>query len=383
MEKTGKQENRRIESRYGGVRTKETMMAKIRRILAATAVLVMSFGLTACSSGDQREGPTGAQHPSTGSSSSEAEPLVQGLDAPWSIAFLNNTALISERDSGKILEFSGSGGTREVGSIADAAASGEGGLLGIAIREGYLYAYMTTGQDNRIVRYRLNGQDSSLSLGQSETILSGIPSASYHDGGRIAFGPDGMLYATTGDAGNRANAQDRESLAGKILRLSPDGGIPPDNPFPNSLVYSYGHRNPQGLAWDAQGTLYSSEFGQDTWDELNVITAGGNYGWPTVEGIGNREGFVDPVQQWRPSDASPSGMTIVNGTIYIANLRGESLRAVPINDLSSSTNMFQGEYGRLRDMVQAPDGALWILTNNTDGRGDPGQHDDQIIRVNI
>jgi glucose/arabinose dehydrogenase len=383
MEKTGKQENRWIESRYGGVRTKETMMAKIRRILAATAVLVMSFGLAACSSGNRGADPTGVQRSSTGSTSSEAKSLVQGLDAPWSIAFLNNTALISERDSGKILEFSGSGGTREVGSIADAAASGEGGLLGIAIREGYLYAYMTTGQDNRIVRYRLNGQDSSLSLGQSETILSGIPSASYHDGGRIAFGPDGMLYATTGDAGNRANAQNRESLAGKILRLSPDGGIPQDNPFPNSPVYSYGHRNPQGLAWDAQGTLYSSEFGQDTWDELNVITAGGNYGWPTVEGIANREGFVDPVQQWRPSDASPSGMTIVNGTIYIANLRGESLRAVPINDLPSSTKMFQGEYGRLRDVVQAPDGALWILTNNTDGRGDPGQHDDQIIRVNI
>ncbi|MDN6522120.1 MAG: PQQ-dependent sugar dehydrogenase [Bifidobacterium crudilactis] len=359
------------------------MMAKIRRILAATAVLVMSFGLAACSSGNRGADPTGVQRSSTGSTSSEAKSLVQGLDAPWSIAFLNNTALISERDSGKILEFSGSGGTREVGSIADAAASGEGGLLGIAIREGYLYAYMTTGQDNRIVRYRLNGQDTSLTLGQSETILTGIPSASYHDGGRIAFGPDGMLYATTGDAGNRANAQNRESLAGKILRLSPDGGIPQDNPFPNSPVYSYGHRNPQGLAWDAQGTLYSSEFGQDTWDELNVITAGGNYGWPTVEGIANREGFVDPVQQWRPSDASPSGMTIVNGTIYIANLRGESLRAVPINDLPSSTKMFQGEYGRLRDVVQAPDGALWILTNNTDGRGDPGQHDDQIIRVNI
>jgi glucose/arabinose dehydrogenase len=359
------------------------MMSKARRILAAIGVLVMSLALVACSSGNSGEDTANTQQSSTSTASSDTASLVQGLDAPWSIAFLNNTALISERDSGKILEFAGSGEAREVGNIADASASGEGGLLGIAIHEGYLYAYMTTDQDNRILRYQLNGQDSSLSLGQSETIFSGIPSASYHDGGRIAFGPDGMLYATTGDAGNRNNAQDLESLAGKILRLSPDGSIPQDNPFPNSPVYSYGHRNPQGLAWDDKGTLYSSEFGQDTWDELNVITAGGNYGWPTVEGIGQREGFVDPVQQWHPSDASPSGMTIVNGTIYIANLRGESLRSVSVNDLSNSTNMFQGEYGRLRDVVQSPDGMLWILTNNTDGRGDPGQHDDQIIRVNI
>jgi glucose/arabinose dehydrogenase len=201
----------------------------------------------------------------------------------------------------------------------------------------------------------------------------------------IAFGPDGMLYATAGDAGNSASAQDPASLGGKILRVTPDGEIPADNPFPGSPVYSLGHRNPQGIAWSADGTMYASELGQNTWDELNVVETGGNYGWPDVEGIAGEDGFIDPVQQWEPAD-SPSGIAVMGAghageTIYIANLRGQRLREVPVDDLTSSTERFVGEHGRLRDAVAAPDGTLWILTNNTGGRGEPGPEDDRILSL--
>jgi glucose/arabinose dehydrogenase len=192
-----------------------------------------------------------------------------------------------------------------------------------------------------------------------------------------------MLYVTTGDAGERDSAQDRGSLAGKILRMTPEGTAPAGNPFPGSLVYSSGHRNPQGLAWAEDGTMFATEFGQNTWDELNIIKPGANYGWPTVEGIADRDGFEDPVQQWQPSAASPSGMARSGGTLFIANLRGQVLRAVPVADPSTSTEHFVREYGRLRDVTVAPDGRLWFLTNNTDGRGSPRQGDDRILAVQL
>jgi glucose/arabinose dehydrogenase len=202
--------------------------------------------------------------------------VASGLESPWSIAFHDETALLSERDSGRIVELDADGASREVGTVEGVTPMGEGGLLGIAVHEGFVYAYFTAGDENRLERYRLTGEADSLGLGEPETILDGIASASYHDGGRIAFGPDGMLYVTVGDAGNRAAAQDRGSLSGQILRLTPDGEVPEDNPFDGSSVYSWGHRNPQGLAWAEDGTMYASEFGQDTWDELNVIEPGRN-----------------------------------------------------------------------------------------------------------
>lgn len=307
--------------------------------------------------------------------------IAADLDVPWSVAFHESAALVSERDSARILEIGDDGAVREVGTIADAEPRGEGGLLGIAVHDEHLYAYLTAAQENRIDRYELTGRPGALGLGTSETIFAGIDAGTNHNGGRIAFGADGMLYVTAGDAGNRDAAQDLESLSGKILRIAPDGSVPDDNPFGESAVYSYGHRNPQGLAWDEGGALYASEFGQDTWDELNVIEPGGNYGWPDAEGTADRPGLIDPVQQWAPTDASPSGMAVVDGTVFIANLRGERLREVPLDDLAASTERFVGEYGRLRDVVVAPDGALWIITNNTDGRGDPRDGDDRIIRV--
>jgi glucose/arabinose dehydrogenase len=163
--------------------------------------------------------------------------------------------------------------------------------------------------------------------------------------------------------------------------MEPDGGIPEDNPFPESLVYSYGHRNPQGLTWTEDGTMFATEFGQNTWDELNIITPGTNYGWPAVEGIADTEAFTDPVQQWEPRAASPSGMTFLDGTLYIANLRGEVLRAVPAAEPTSSTDYYPGEYGRIRDIVAGPDGNLWMLTSNTDGRGEPSEKDDRLLHL--
>lgn len=325
---------------------------------------------------------------SSGSSPGSSAPIpvetvdvATDLQAPWSVAFHGSTALISERDTARILEVTADGGTRTVTEIRDAQPGGEGGLLGLAVQEDFLYTYYTTAGDNRIVRFPLTGEPGALSTGDPKVILDSIPSASTHNGGRIAFGPDGMLYATTGDVNERDNAQDDTSLAGKILRITPEGAIPVDNPVPGSPVYSMGHRNPQGIAWDADGTMYSSEFGQSTWDELNIITPGGNYGWPVVEGIANRDGFIDPVQQWRPAEASPSGMTIAGESIFIANLRGQSLRQIPLAAPDTSRVLLDGEFGRLRDVVTAPDGTLLVLTNNTDGRGSPTPGDDRILRI--
>lgn len=323
-----------------------------------------------------------APQPETDTLPTGAAPVVvaQNLDVPWSVAFHDGIPLVSERDSARILELGEDGTSRELVVIDGVQPSGEGGLLGIAVHDDHLYSYFTSTDDNRIVRFPLSGAAGSLSVGDPQTLLDGIPAAGNHNGGRIAFGPDGMLYATAGDAGDRPAAQDLDSLAGKILRMSPDGDVPDDNPFPGSYVYSYGHRNPQGIAWGPDGTMYASEFGQDSWDELNVVEAGGNYGWPEVEGIAEDDRYTDPVQQWAPADASPSGIVIAGDSIYIANLRGERLREIPLDDLPASAEHWVGEYGRLRDVVVSPDGVLWVLTNNTDGRGSPRQGDDRILR---
>ncbi|MEK0153419.1 PQQ-dependent sugar dehydrogenase [Arthrobacter oryzae] len=328
--------------------------------------------------------PSAGATPSAGNATPTGTPqaVATGLEAPWSVVFRNGTPLVSERDNGRILELSPDGTSRTVGDIPGVAGTGEGGLLGLAVdRQGRLYVYSTGTDGNRLQRFDVTGEPGSLALGQPETLLDGIASASYHDGGRIAFGPDGMLYVAIGDAGRRDSSQNLDSLNGKILRMTPDGDAPDDNPFPGSLVYSYGHRNPQGLAWADDGTMFATEFGQNTWDELNIITPGANYGWPAAEGIANAEGFTDPVQQWEPAAASPSGMTHIDGTLFIANLRGQVLRAVPADNPSTSTTYYTREYGRIRDVTKSPDGKLWFVTNNTDGRGTPGPEDDRILSV--
>lgn len=305
--------------------------------------------------------------------------VASGFTTPWSVAFVGEAALVSERDTGEVLEIVGDG-TRVVGEVPDVAPRGEGGLLGIAHADGYLYAYATTADGNRVMRFPLDGTPGAFTLGAAQTVIDGIPSAGTHNGGRIAFGPDGMLYVTAGDAADPARAQDPESLGGKILRVTPTGEVPADNPFPGSPVWSLGHRNPQGIGWDADGTMWASEFGQDTWDELNVIEAGANYGWPEVEGVSGDDRFVDPVQQWTPADASPSGLAVVEGSVVIANLRGQRLRVVPTADPSAAREFFVGEFGRLRDAVLAPDGSLWFVTSDTDRAGGS---DDAILRVSL
>ncbi|MBH0008397.1 sorbosone dehydrogenase family protein [Salinibacterium sp. SWN1162] len=313
------------------------------------------------------------------------ETIVTGLEAPWSMVRLESgSTLISERDTRLVKELTADGELREVGVIGDAAPNGEGGLLGLATLDGTtLYAYLTTATDNRILRFDLTGAAGSYTLGASTEILTDVQKSRVHNGGRIAFGPDGMLYATVGDASEPELAQDPNSLNGKILRMTPDGAVPADNPFPDSLVYSLGHRNPQGLAWDADGQLWASEFGQDTWDELNIITAGANYGWPTVEGGSDDDRFTQPATQWATDDASPSGLTYVQGTFFMAGLGGERLWEIYPIDTSSPEESFVDTFGRIRDVTPGPDGSLWMLTNNTDGRGDPREGDDRIVQVEL
>ncbi|TFC91812.1 MULTISPECIES: PQQ-dependent sugar dehydrogenase [Cryobacterium] len=319
--------------------------------------------------------------------------IASGLNAPWSILhFPNEGTLISERDTTLVRELLPDGALRDAGRVAEARPGGEGGLLGLAALPdpaapggtGWVYAYLTGADDNRIVRMPLFGSAGSHTLGDAEPVLDAIPKAGNHNGGRLAFGPDDLLYATAGDAGDSGNAQDPASLGGKILRMTPTGAVPDDNPF-GTLVYSSGHRNPQGIAWDSTGQLWASEFGQNTWDELNRITAGGNYGWPVVEGMQGTDadpGFIDPVQQWPTSEASPSGLAIVNDTIFMAALRGERLwRFHP--STGEVDDWFVNSFGRLRDVVPGPDGTLWFVSNNTDGRGTPSPGDDRLYQVAV
>ena len=328
--------------------------------------------------------------------------IATGLAAPWSILRVpGGGVLVSERDTANIVEIDASARpgattgdasapTRLVTHLADVAPGGEGGLLGLAWRAGdggqrpdQVYAYLTAANDNRIVRMPLTGNAGALMLGAPEPVFSGIPKASNHNGGRIAFGPDGMLYVTAGDAGRREAAQDPASLAGKILRLTPDGAAAPGNPF-GTAAWSIGHRNPQGLVWDATGRLWAAEFGQNTWDELNRIERGANYGWPVVEGLAGDPRFTDPVVQWPTSEASPSGLTVVGDTLALAALRGERVwTAYPATGDAPPTVQpwFVGEFGRIRDVVPGPDGELWFVTNNTDGRGTPAEGDDRLLAV--
>lgn len=305
--------------------------------------------------------------------------LVEGLENPWGLDFLpDGTALVTERNRARIVAIDPNLSVTPVRELPQVVARGEGGLLGLAVSPNYaqdrwIYTYYTAADDNRISRWRL-GETTE------EVIFSGIPKSGNHNGGRIKFGPDGMLYAGTGDAGDRGRAQDRDFLGGKILRLTPDGQPAPGNPVEGSPVYSLGHRNVQGLAWDSAGHLFASEFGQNRYDELNRIEPNGNYGWPLEEGMGDDRRYVNPVATWSTSDASPSGIAILDDRVWIACLRGEKLYRIG-TDGQGAQALLADTYGRLRDVVVAPDGSLWILTSNRDGRGTPAGNDDRIIRL--
>ena len=318
--------------------------------------------------------------------------LQTGLSVPWGLAFLpDGSALLSERDTMTLQHVSSDGHTiTTVGVVPGVVPNGEAGLLGLAVPTDYaahpaVLAYYTAAEDNRVVRLGLSTAGGKLALtGEATPLVTGIRKAGNHDGGRLVVGPDGYLYVGVGDAAVPGAAQDTSSLNGKILRVTMEGKPAPGNPF-GTAVYSYGHRNPQGLAFDEAGRLFAVEFGQNTYDEVNLITAGGNYGWPTVEGDGGSgQGFTDPLVTWATGDASPSGDAIAGGSIWVAALRGERLWQVPLDGTGGTGTpvpLFSGDHGRLRTVVRAPDGALWVTTSNRDGRGTPGADDDQLLRV--
>ena len=326
-----------------------------------------------------------ASSPTPSAVQSRGEPrareIVADLVTPWGLVTLEDGSfLISERDTGKILRVRNDS-TSLVRTIDEASPAGEGGLLGLAVTkdEKTVFAYYTAANDNRIVSMSWDGRD----LGAPKVILRGIPKGFIHNGGRMVIGPDDYLYVGTGESGEGSLAQDKDSLGGKILRLRVDGRPAPGNPFDNE-VFSYGHRNVQGLAFDAEGRLWASEFGQQTWDELNLIREGANYGWPEVEGSGKVKGMTNPKVVWRTRDASPSGLAYWQGELWMAGLRGERLWEIPLDGSSTRDPIahFRGDYGRLRTVVVAHDGSSLVLSNsNTDGRGDPSPDDDRLFRI--
>ncbi|SHG55336.1 PQQ-dependent sugar dehydrogenase [Streptoalloteichus hindustanus] len=352
----------------------------IRRSVVGVALALLPCAVALCAA------PAATAAPPPPAGRNEERTLAGGLVVPWGIAFLpDGTALVTERGTGRVLRVSGSG-TTEAQKIQDAVAYGtDGGLLGIAVSpdyasDGWVFVYYTTNEDNRIARFRLGEQP--------EPVVTGISRHLYRNGGQLAFGPDGMLYAGVGDAYGYQVAQDRNSLNGKILRMTKDGQPAPGNPFPGSLVYSLGHRNVQGLTWDREGNLYAGDIGESNWDEVNRIQAGGNYGWPVCEGYcENGEGHLDPVIVMRPEEGVPSGLAYRDGYLYISTLRGESLMQAPIapgDERTSAYHMMTARNGRLRAAAVAPDGTLWVTTSNRDNRSSTlADDDDRVISMDV
>ncbi len=320
-----------------------------------------------------------------------------GWTIPWGTYWMpdGSSALVTERDdkvaSGqfRVYKVTPSGARTLVGTVPNVMTTdGEGGLLGVAVDPNwasnhYVYFMHTASEGNRIVRMTYNGT----SLSGYKILVQGIKKNRYHNGGRLAFGPDGYLYASTGDAETSSLAQDKTSLNGKILRMKTDGTPAPGNPF-GTLVYSYGHRNPQGLAFDRSGRLWEAEFGNSKYDELNLIKPGANYGWPTCEGTCSVSGMTNPKYEWPVNQASPSGIAIVRNVVYMAALRGERLWRIPINgdteSVGTATAYYVGTYGRLRTVTKVP-GAdqLWLSTTNCDNNGGAANGSDKIFRVSI
>jgi glucose/arabinose dehydrogenase len=337
------------------------------------------------------------------------EVWIENLQIPWSLIFLpDGRALVSERPgnirlikAGKILE--------KPYARIEVAHTGEGGLMGLALhpsfpKEPYIYAMHTYRKGdkllNRVIRLKDNGDTGSF----DKVIIEGIPGGKFHNGGRIAFGPDGMLYITAGETFNSELAQDLKLLGGKILRITPEGQIPDDNPFKGSPVYSYGHRNPQGICWQpGTNKLFESEhgpsgeFGHFAHDEINIITKGGNYGWPEVIGAPGSKPYIDPIIVWKKT-TPPSGITFykgrllkhLEGDLFVTTLKSEALIRIRLEGKDNrvtrierwfSSDYSKGKYGRIRDVVEGTDGALYFLTNNTDGRGTPRPGDDRIYRI--
>lgn len=367
-----------------------------RRRVILGGVAVGAAWLAGCGGDDSRPAPSAstAPSPSPTPSATQAAPtaidpqldgtIASGLNVPWAIVFLaDGTALVTQRDDASIVRVSPDGQVTKVGDVPGVAPGGEGGLQGLAVAPGdesALYAYLTGPQDNRVVRLEFDGDR----IGAAEPIVTGLRKAFNHQGGALTFDADGHLFVAVGDAADSGTAQDRGSRNGKILRIDTQGRPVPGNPFDDE-VWSWGHRNVEGLAWDPQGRLWATEFGDQATDELNLIVKGGNYGWPEVEGDGGDDRFVRPAATWSTDEASPAGLAISGDRAFVAALRGERLWQVPLRGESAGRprDFLTRELGRLRSVALAPDGSLWVGTSNTDGRGDPGRDDDRIVRVVI
>jgi glucose/arabinose dehydrogenase len=373
-----------------------------RAVVVLLLVVLAGCGGTSSGNGPFRTGSHGPNptvaHPHTATATpsttstrpAHPRPRVVGtiarhLDVPWGIAFLpDRSALVTERDSGDVLHLVGRKVTR-VGHVdVTHTEGGEDGLLGIAVSPSYsrdhrVFLYASTAQDNRVLRATFDGNRLRL----DRPVLTGIPHGAIHNGGRLAFGPDGRLYVSTGETGNGELAQDEHSLGGKILRITQDGRPAPGNPDPGSPVWTLGHRNVEGLAFDPAGRLWASELGDQTWDELNLIQKGTNYGWPEVEGKSSDDRFRNPQVVWHTDEASPSGLAYDDGYLWMGSLRGERLWRIRVHDgrAVAPRDFFVGEYGRMRTVVRAPDGDLWVTTSNRDGRGSPSPADDRILLV--
>ncbi len=334
------------------------------------------------------------------------EQWIEGLEIPWSLVFLpDGRALLSERP-GRIRLIERGVLKKEYYASIDVAHVGEGGLMGLAVhpnfpKKSYIYVMHTYRKGNtlfnRVIRLKDEGN-----IGRfDKVIIDNIPGARFHNGGRIAFGPDKMLYITTGEIYESEIAQNLNSLGGKILRVTPEGEIPHDNPFKGTPIWSLGHRNPQGLAWHPQtGELFSSEHGPSGEylkfgnDEINIIKKGGNYGWPIVIGKKTKSPFIAPLVLWEET-TPPSGMTFyfsnklihLRGDLFVATLRSECLIRIKLQKddgeykVTRIERWFKNKYGRIRDVVMGPDGYLYFLTNNRDGRGKPKLGDDRVYRI--
>jgi glucose/arabinose dehydrogenase len=321
------------------------------------------------------------------------DPTVAGtvaddLDVPWGLAFFaDGDALVSERDRARLLRVTPKGKVTRLGEVrgvAPATGIGEGGLLGVALAPGdedTVFAYLTSASDNRVVRLSIRGGR----VGRPKPLLTGVPTSVHHHGGRLLFAPDGTLFVSVGDAEDSALAQQKGSLAGKILRIRADGRAASGNPYGNR-TWSYGHRNVEGLAFDAAGRLWATEFGDKRADELNRIVKGRNYGWPRAEGRSGNDAYANPAATWSPtSSCSPAGLAITRSTAFVGALQGQCLFSVALDgtDAGRPKAHFARDHGRIRNVAVARDGSLWMTTSNTDGRRTPGQDDDKILRIRL
>ncbi|SFB03105.1 MULTISPECIES: sorbosone dehydrogenase family protein [unclassified Bacillus (in: firmicutes)] len=349
------------------------------------ALLMLSVALVTGCSKEGRE-PKVEQEAETAVLSPQAEAVAMKLSVPWSIEKDDDTIYISER-TGSLVELSNGKLVRQdVKFSKTLSTAAEAGFLGFILHPDFsnnqkAYAYYTYEDNgNQYNRLVLLQKETGGGYLETDILLDRIPSGAYHHGGRIKLGPDNKLYITTGDATVPENAQNLQSLAGKILRLNLDGSIPNDNPFAASPVYSYGHRNPQGLVWDDKGNLYESEHGQSAHDEINTIKAGANYGWPQIQGDEKGEGLQNPLYHSGDETWAPSGMAYRDNKLYVATLRGNAVRQF---DLAKKTSkVVVSGYGRIRDVWIEGD-SLYFVSNNTDGRGNPDENDDKLYRISL